>query len=327
MPRSNIYPQAVIKAAPVNVNGGTQFKSEFPMGPGYYRLDIKLNFALTIGTGSGPVAEGILKFIRQINLATSLGETIVNNVPGRALFKSAIAKIGAVPRYDEIAAATATYRVNIPIFFADPLAQRPEDTVLDTSRYTSITLDILTGPLSDLLGTVGTAALAVTADIIVWRSKGRWPADAGIIGYPYYSVLGTVDASSKTEVDLERATDLRYKRLTLHSSTSGVSGMPFYGTNSDAILNRLSVSDSDDAYCKETIWAHMQDANKEDYGVETVPAGIATVDFCKDGSNLSALYSGDKSQLKLNWDNQGGVGANSIVSVLAEGYRSLKNAA
>jgi hypothetical protein len=63
------------------------------------------------------------------------------------------------------------------------------------------------------------------------------------------------------------------------------------------------------------------------YGIETVPAGVMCIDFCRDRSNLSALYSGDKSMLRLSWTNQAGVGANDIVTVLAEGFRTLRSAA
>ena len=322
--RSSMYRQNVVRAKALSLNGPTQISAEFPLGPGYYRMDIRLNVALTIGTGAGVVAEGILNFLRQINLQTSLGEVVCRNVPARALFKLAIQKSRTVPRYNEIVAANGTYRINIPIFFADPTLQRPEDLVLNTSRYTSIVLDLVTGPLTDLLTAPGTASVVLTADVDVWRSKGRWPTDAPLVGVPFYGVMPVVDAAAQTYIDLERGPDLRYRRLLLQTVTGGTAGSPFVGANSDAIIDVLNLRDSDDNYVKDNIWAALQDDNKIAYASEAVPAGFAFVDFIRDGSVLSSLYSGDKSMLKLEWTNQSAPAALSNVSCLVEGYRNLK---
>lgn len=328
MPRSNITPENVVRGFPVNLNGRTQISNQFPMGPGYYEMHLRLNIVLTVGTAATPLAEGELNFLRQIRLQTDAGEVLVDNLPARALFKAAIAKTGCVPRKDAIAAASATYRIDIPIFFVDYKALRPEDTVLDTSRYNSITLDLVTGPLTDLFTSPGTGSVVLTADIDIVRSKGRWDSlNAPPVGYIQYSGRPPVDAASATSIDLERATDLTTKRMYVHTSTSGVAGQPWYGANSDAIIDVANLKDSDTNYIRDQTWAMVQDRNKIKFALESVVAGMTVYDFIEDGSLKSGLYTGDKNMLQFLWSNQAGVGANSIVSLMTESYRAFKAAA
>src|SRR6267142_1939860 len=87
-----------------------------------------------ICAGAGPVTEGELLICKGIVLRTSAGE-VVCNLPGRALYKIAVERGGTVPRKDAIAASTGTFAVDLPIYFVDDRMKRPEDTILDTSRY------------------------------------------------------------------------------------------------------------------------------------------------------------------------------------------------
>lgn len=329
MPRSPVQTDNIVAGAAVAVNGRTSFSKEFPLGQGWYALKLRLSVALTIGTGASPVTEGILNFLRQIYLRTDRGEIIVDNLPARSLYKIAAYKQGSPPRKDEIAAANGTYRFDIPIWFVDQATMRPEDTVLDTTRYQAIYLDLVTGPLSDLLGTVGTAAAVVTADIDYLHSRDEWPSsDAPPIGYVNYSARPPVDAAGAVTIDLEHSFDLSLKRLFVHTSTSGTAGMPWYGVNSDAIINQLNVRNGQNQYAYNRTWAMLQDQNKDEASLETVLAGVGVVDYVNtDRSLKSALYTGDKGQLQLAWSNQGGVGANSIVTAVQEGYRTLKQKA
>src|SRR5882762_2539772 len=109
----------LITGAALNTAGQTPFSKEFPMGEGWYQLLAVINIALVIGTGTTPITEGELMFIKNVLLRTDRGE-ILCNLPGRAIWKIAALKNGALPYKDAIAAATATYRVHLPIYFCDP---------------------------------------------------------------------------------------------------------------------------------------------------------------------------------------------------------------
>src|SRR3990167_7200801 len=135
------------------------FSDELAVGEGWYRADVRVGIVVTIGTGSGAIAEGELLFIKNVTLKTDRGEYICN-LPGRALYKIAHVKAGSAPDKDAIAAASATYYVNLPIYFAEHERlgfPRPEDTILDTKRHNSLTLEVQCGTVADLFTTVGTS--------------------------------------------------------------------------------------------------------------------------------------------------------------------------
>lgn len=323
--RYPVIPDTIAQNKPMAVGGRTQFSESFQTGPGIYELWLRVKIAVTIGTGSGPISEGELNFIKNLYFKTDLGEVCVDNVPGRGMYKVALTKGKTPPRKDAIAAASATYTVDIPIYFADPTTLRPEDTILDTSRYKSVTFDVTLGSVSDLFSSPGTASVTVTGDVLVRRSKGRWnSAEASPVGHVHYGVRNPVDAAVSTEIKLETASDLSYKRAFIHASTSGVAGQPWYGTNSDAIIGEMTLKDGEGDWVHKTHYLQMQDINKQDYGLETVPAGLVVLDFIPDRSLKSAIYSGDKNELIFDWDNQSAPGANSIVTLLTEGYRALR---
>lgn len=323
--RFPIMPDVIAENKAMTVGGRTQFSEQFQMGPGIYDMWLRVKIAVVIGTGAGPIAEGELNFIKSLYFKTDLGEVCLDNVPGRGMYKVALTKGGAAPRKDAIAAASATYTVDIPIYFADPKAIRPEDTVLDTSRYKSVTFDVTLGTIADLFTAPGTATVTATADLLVNRSKGRWNSEeAPPVGHVVYSNRNPVDAATVTEIKLETATDLSYKRAYIHASTGGVAGQPWYGANSDAIIGSMTLKDGSTDWVRKVHYLQMQDINKQDYGLETVPSGVVVLDFMRDGSNKSAMYAGDKNEIIFDWDNQGAPAANSIVTLLTEGYRALR---
>ncbi len=323
--RFPIMPDVIAENKAMTIGGRTQFSEQFMMGPGIYDLWLRVKIAIVIGTGAGPIAEGELNFVKSLYFKTDLGEVCVDNVPGRGMYKIGLTKGGTPPRKDAIAAATATYTVDIPIYFADPLSIRPEDTILDTSRYKSVTFDVTLGTIADLFTAPGTATVTATADLLVNRSKGRWNSgEAPPVGHVVYSNRNPVDAATTTEIKLETATDLSYKRAYVHASTAGVAGQPWYGANSDAIIGSMTLRDGEGDWVHKVHYLQMQDINKQDYGLETVPSGVVVLDFMRDRSNKSAMYSGDKNEIIFDWDNQSAPAANSIVTLLTEGYRALR---
>lgn len=323
--RLPIIPDTIAENKAMTVGGRTQFSEQFMMGPGLYELWLRVKIAVVIGTGAGPIAEGELNFVKSLYFKTDLGEVCVDNVPGRGMYKVGLTKGKTAPRKDAIAAATATYVVDIPVYFADPLAIRPEDTILDTSRYKSVSFDVTLGTIADLFTAPGTATVTATADLTVRRSKGRWnSAEAAPVGHVVYSNRNPVDAATTAEIKMETATDLSYKRVYVHASTAGVAGQPWYGANSDAIIGIMTLRDGEGDWVHKVHYLQMQDMNKQDYQLETVPAGVVVLDFMPDRSNKSAVYAGDKNELVFDWENQSAPAANSIVTLLTEGYRALR---
>lgn len=317
--RANVITNAVL-----TLLGLTPFSKEFPMGEGWWTLFLRFTINLTIGTGTTAVTEGELLIIKNVLLKSDRGE-IICNLPGRALYKIATYRSGEAPRKDAIAASTGTYRVTLPIYFADPSMLRPEDSILDTSRYNSVSLQVTYGSVADLLGTPGTATITANLDVEIERSLGTLPAQAKPICVASYDYRQPIDANVLQLVDLERSSDLSIKRLYVHSCTGGQAGQPWSGANADTIQNVIILKDQNRYIEKERIHAMIQDVNKHDAKLESTIVGVEVFDYVsKDQSITAALATAGKSLLQYVWTNQGGVGAGSLITVTAEGIRSLK---
>lgn len=313
----------VLNGSSCTVGGRSIFSKEFPLGEAWHRINLRFNIAVTIGTGSGAIAEGELHFIKNILMRTDKGEVLCN-LPGRALYKIAQYKAGSAPRKDAMAAASATYRVNVPIFFVDDTMGIPTDTILDTARYNAITLDVTLGTVADLFTTVGTSSVTCTIDAEVEKQKGLLPPNVLPIYHVAYEFSPPQDANSGTTIDIDRSTDLAIKRLYVHACSSGSAGVPYSGANADDVQNLESVQDQNGFIIQERVHEMIQDRNQIDAALESVMTGVTVFDFVRDGSNNSALYTGDKSKLQYKWTNKAGVAANDIVTVAYEGLRTLK---
>lgn len=312
------------RAQALTINGPTSLGKDFPLGEGWYVLHLRYSIDITIGTGAGPISEGELLIMKGVRLETSAGE-VVCNLPARALFRIATMKCGTVPRKDAIAASTGVFRVDLPIYFVDDKMLRPEDTILDTSRYSSIKLDLTVGGLTDLYTAPGTAVLnSVKLDIDIERTKGRLPKKALPIFHVFYGAQPSQDASVQTFIDIDRSPDLAYKRFYAHASANGVAGGVFTGANADDVQDLESIVDQSGDIVRERIHEILQNQNKRDYSLETVLAGVTIFDFVRDGSINSALYPGDRSRLQYKWTNKAGVAAGDVVSLASEACRGLK---
>jgi hypothetical protein len=150
------------------------------------------------------------------------------------------------------------------------------------------------------------------------------PKQGQPVGVIAYDFRNPVDASSLQFIFLERAQDLVLKRLYVHSCTGGTAGVPWAGVNSDAIQNVVQIKDQSGFIIKDRIHRMIQESNQVDYQLESILTGVEVHDFVQEGSIQAALLTGGKSLLQYIWTNQGGVGANSIITPASEGVRSLK---
>lgn len=314
---------SVIRAQSLNVNGRSTFSREFPLGQGWYKMMLRVKLSLTIGTGSGAISEGELKILSNILLRTDAGETLVN-LPARALQAICQKRYSYTPETDAIAAADGDYYVNIPIFFTDDTLQRPEDSILDTSRYNSVSLEITCGGVSDLLTTVGTSSLTAEIDVDIQRTKDLLPDLALPLFVISQEFVPPVDASSSTKIDIDRSTDLSLKTVYAHSCSSGTSGVPLSGTNDDTVQDIVSLQDQSGFIIQQRIHDMIQVQNRIEHGFTAIKVGYEIHDFVMDGSINSALWTGDKSKLQYTWTNQAGVAANDLVTVFYDGIRTLK---
>src|SRR5258708_23386483 len=183
----------VFRGRALGVGGPTTFQGQdFPYGEAWIRMLLKINVTLVLGTGPTEFSEALMRVVRAIQFQTDRSEIICNAAPGRLMYKIGVTKAGTPPDLDTFAAASATYTILIPIWFADPLMLKPEDTILDTRRYNSLVLRLTMGTVSDLLGTPGTASYTATLDCYVERLKGRLPDALRPLFFPEYGYRGPV---------------------------------------------------------------------------------------------------------------------------------------
>src|SRR5882724_5326172 len=133
----------VFRSRALTIGGPTTFQGQdFPYGEAWLRMILRINVALVVGTGTTALAEALMRVVRAIQFQTDRSEIICNGAPGRLLYKIGVSKAGTPPDLDTFAAASATYSIMMPIWFADPLMLKPEDTILDTRRYNSVVLRV-----------------------------------------------------------------------------------------------------------------------------------------------------------------------------------------
>lgn len=322
MARGNTELKELFRGRALTVGGTTRFSQELPMGEGWYKMTLRFNHAIVTGTATGPLTEGTLRIVRGITLRSDRGELFVNNAPGRMLYKVDTFKAGTAALAQAVANGTQVSIINI--WFFDPLMQMPEDYLIDTSRYSAMTLEINYGTVADLYGTVGTATVTATVDCLIERHRGRLPDKIRPVFQKEYGVRVPVNPSSFTEIALERAANLAYNRFLLFgSSANAVAGVPWSGDADDTLVAEFTV-DHDQGRPFETILHPIElQLNKQEYSLETALAGHDIIDFCRDGSFQSALFSGNKSRLSVRWVN-GVVGASPLVSLGYEAFRPLQ---
>ncbi len=306
----------------MTVGGISSINEGFPLGEAFTKLILRLNIDVVIGTGVGPISEGELNLLKAVTLKTSMGEVLYNAVPGRALWRLDEIKSGQAGVKDSIAAATGIYRSQYALWFIDPLLIRPQDFLLNTMRYNRLQLDIILGTLADLFTTVGTATMSVTADLYAERIRGILNPNIAPVEYTEVSIPSPVNPASQQFTDIERSNDLAIKRISVFSHNAAVSGTPFSGTPADTTIAAIGFDSDRGELFNKVFWRMLNTQNKQDFKLPSPQVGITHIDFCKDGSKMSAVSGGGFSRFRVFWDN--GVLSTSQISIVVEGFRPLK---
>jgi len=305
--RGNTEVKEVFRGQTINASGVTRFSNAngIPLGEGWIRTILQFNNTVVIGTGAGALADGALRIIKGITLRSDKNEFFANSAPGKELYLYSWIKRGTQPKLDTVTAASLTFRTVIEIWHVDPLQAIPEDTILDTRRYSALTLEISYGSLSDFYTAPGTATLATTMDMYIDRQRGPIPAKVRPRFYTEYGVRPPVDPNATLTVDLERASNMGYKRLVVRGSSAPIVGQPFSGVDSDTVFTDLTLDHDAGRPVDTSLYNIIQAMNKQLYTLEGSAAGTPSLmgsvvlDMMHDGSLQSALYSGNKSRLRV----------------------------
>lgn len=335
----------VFQAQPL-VTGVNVFETQWPLGLAWYSLILRFNIALTLGTGATALTDALQRIINAVSIITDVDGPCVNNVPGRALYRRAqfVGPAGVAPVQDSFSAATGTYRIQIPIHFYDYGMKRPEDTILDTMKYQTISLLVTMGGPERLLATVGTATVSMTLDADIEYpvlplvpntvdGDGRIVEGSSPILYPYLAIKPAINPNNQLFVDLDRSADLGIKRLFWFTSDgsdgSTNSTDSFQGVAQNNILNLVSLEDQN-GFCgmrtriADMVKRHMVANQQIDGGA--VPAGWYLHEYVNSGSINDAEATGLKSRYQLTYSTSTLV-ASSRIHVLEDGVKVFKNRA
>jgi hypothetical protein len=311
---------------------------EFVYNKSYVALWLRISATVTVtGSGSNYVAatNPILALIRNIKFQVS-SDGIMYNVPGVAAYHLAAAKLNKYPRIDNGGYAPNTpaayvMSVSIPLLFCDPRMNRAEDTILDASRYTSMTLAVTIGDGSECqaigVGTGATFAVsAATCDIETETYPGAPRASMRPIMFQQIIVEGQPkNVASETSATITRASDRLLKRILLVSTNGGVVSKPCGGVGSSAIMETINLGDDSENFAYLRRDEAVLDENEVEYK-RLATAGVYILDMVKDRWSTSAMPTGNKSILKVDYTVDGAAPATltNMVSVVTETLNKLK---
>jgi len=308
----------IFAAKPLANSAINTFRTELPVtGESLERIRLILSLSVTIGTGTTPVTTGAYDYIKAITLKTTKGDLLVDNACGKALYHYNTKNELVEPYYDNIAAANGTYRAVIDIPFHRSNLLRPEDLYYLTN-YAALELSITTGTIADLFGTVGTASVSATLDVVYHLTKSPLSKNENSmpIALPYYKQLATIPVTSLPYFQIESADDLALSEFIAFATTSNTA--PFRGTATDTLLT-MSFKDNIQYYLQQVPVADFVQERKRYFLTNTT--GLYYHSFIKTGSIKESYPTGKKSDIKLQIDSFSG---SPYCDLLLIGFRSFR---
>jgi hypothetical protein len=177
------------------------------------------------------------------------------------------------------------------------------------------------------VGSGGTFAVSAAECDIVIESVAGAPRDTmRPIFFQRIEVEGSPkNVASETQVKFTRATDRVLKRVMFSATNGAAISRPFSGAGSALIVEQVSFGDERQYYDRQRYQADIQDEFQTAYRLAAV-TGLYVLDYTKDKSNLSAIPTGDKGDIKLDYTVGGSAPATLVnaVSTVSETLNQLK---
>jgi hypothetical protein len=311
-PFSNLKPVFVGKS--LSDSGVYNITDGFPIGPSYRRLLLDIHYSVTHSNGSGAVADGDLKYLRALSFYDDRGNIYVNNLQGVPIYRRNQIQSGTAGRRTAMAATTAVYSTLFCIDFSDNLLGAYDATIVDTQDVKQLTLSLSLGVNTDMIGTIGSDTIAVTADCYVDCTKT--PIRPGSVQFiQQLSGLSPVDPAALQYIDIPKVQNEYLKRLMVLTANSAGS-YPFSGTPAANTIAKMTFQSDQELEYNQILVSLLNAVNKLDYKAETALTGWHIFDFLKGGALDEALETWKYSTLQLNWTND--TVSSSQVSVMQE---------
>jgi hypothetical protein len=220
----------------------------------------------------------------------------------------------AVPFHDRLVAAGATIDAVVDLDFIFPFLKRPEDTILDTYRYSNLELQIATGTVADF-APAGAATAAVTLTIEIESTLSALVEDGSGKPYylPYVSTYPLIHADVQRFWDLESSLDLGLLGFFIYNHDAKC--VPFcHAAAGSWTLTDVSLRDTVRIWLSRVnVRSFKETLNKllpyNDYtaviGTEipTILNGLYPHLFVSNGSINEVYPTGKKSFIRLEFEN------------------------
>lgn len=320
--RANLNKEIIESELPVPSGGTRTIRDRFSLGFGYYQMMLQIKATVVIGTGADAVADGMKRALKQVVLSTS-ADGISIQADGISLAHRAFRMSRIQPDFTTMAAASGVYTFNLPIFFLDRNAKNPEDTVLDTSRYKWMKMDITMGAIGDLFDTPGTATVTWDISLVASVSKGQLIENRKPSVYPYFINIPVQDPDNQNYLDVERANDLVIRHLDIFTTVDATGGVNYSGDGNNDVFSNISFKDNFRFVIQQERIDMLRSETKQIYRLEVLPAGHFTIPFAATASLFEGYITGDKSLVRIEGtiDTTSTSGFNASI----DGVRSLKD--
>lgn len=233
------YPKEkrTVLTAAVMPNGGIFTFDRFPLdGLGIRKIRLLLCATVVAGTNTTPNTTGCYNYLKGVTLRNNKDEYYLNAVPGLALLRANWNFDKATPHYDPVLLAGGVFRAVVDLPLTYPFLNRPEDTIVETKRLNSMTLEIACGTVLDFLSVAGTGTVVVTIGIEIIGTRASVgvtqdgtpdPVHAQAYFHSYMRTYPMLHADVQTFWDLEAAPDLALLGFLMYNH--GASGIPWVG--------------------------------------------------------------------------------------------------
>lgn len=317
-----LVPERILDAKNLNIGDKTVIDVTLDKR-GWFAAVLQFVISVVIGTGTGAKSESELLFFKNISFETDLDKES-HNAPARPLYRFAQFMQQVAPAKDAMAAATADYRVQVPLFWGDPLSRDPHHTMLDNRRYEQAQVVVNCGTVADLFTTPGTAAITAKLEkATALKTNFDLPAGWAPKFYRYFKSLSAVDHTD-LEQKIRRVPDLRTQRLLYMLATSATAGVPFSGTPVDAGITDVSFDTGRQKEMDSLSRRYIADDNTRYYKLASRPTGWYMLDFMPEGDPEEALimHPDVLTAANMEWDTDDATAT--TVNTLLDGAQTLK---
>lgn len=318
---AKITPRKVFENVALKIGDTTSIEKEITFTKkGWFAALLELAITLTVGTGTGAIANSEMNFFKNLVFGSDLdGDSHMG--PAIAFWNYAsLVKEVAVPK-DAMAAASATYRLSVPLFFADPLSKVPEQTLFDQRRYDAGYCKITCGTVADLLTSVGTSSVTAAASMTALETREDLPAGFSPM---FYSFMKTMAAVNHTDLllKIQRLPNQRLRRQMYMLCTGATAGVPFSGVPADLGITNISIDNGKSYEMRNVSRTQIQNDNLGDFKRRST--GVYMLDFMRTGDLDESLimHPSVRSKHDMTWDTD--TATATTVNMLADFVQELK---